>query len=231
MIAKILLVDDDKDILRINSVFLQGVGYECVLAESAKQAYAMIEIENPDLIVLDILLPDGLGIDICEKIRQYTIAPVIFLTSLLDDENKVKALQIGGDDYMTKPYKLAELSARIHANLRRAKMHETKMYEFPPLQINTVNHQVFLAGNEVNLTQKEFQLLLILVENYGTTVTRNTLIKRLWGDENLLTYYINTLQVHVSSLRKKIIPSNSSVIGIKTIRNNGYCFEYDKVKD
>lgn len=225
--TRILLVDDDKDILNINSIYLKREGYECLLAETAEQAYAIIEIENPDLIVLDILLPDGTGIDICKKIRNYTIAPVIFLTSLLDDAKKIEALQFGGDDYMTKPYKLAELSARIQANIRRTKMHGSTMYEFPPLKINVGTYRVFLHHKEVFLTQKEIQLLMILIQHLGTTVTKENLLEQIWGDDPLSGKNINSLQVHVSSLRKKIIPDESSVIGIKTIRNVGYCFEYE----
>lgn len=224
---RILLVDDDKDILNINSIHLQGEGHICLVAETAEQAYAIIELENPDLIILDILLPDGTGIDICKEIRNYTIAPIIFLTSLLGDAKKIEALQIGGDDYMTKPYKLAELSARVQANLRRIQMHQSTLYEFPPLKINIGTYRVFLHNKEVFLTQKEIQLLMILIRNRGTIVTKEYLLQQIWGNEPNSEANIKSLHVHVSSLRKKIIPGESSEIGIKTIRNIGYCFEYE----
>lgn len=223
---RILLVDDDYDILNINSIYLRREGYECLLAETTEQAYAIVELENPDLIVLDILLTDGSGIEICKKIRNSTIAPIIFLTSLLGDAMKIEALKIGGDDYMTKPYKLAELSARIHANLRRVQMHQTKMYEFPPLKIEVTAYRVFLHDQEVFLTQKEMQLLLILVENKGATTRTNDLYHKVWGNHPTESS-IKTLHVHISTLRKKLLLDESSPLSIKTIRNMGYCFQYD----
>ena len=223
---RILLVDDDDDILDINSIYLQREGYECLLATTVEQAYAMVELENPDLIVLDILLTDGSGIDFCKKIRHLTIAPIIFLTSLLDDRTRIEALQIGGDDYMTKPYKLAELSARIHAHLRRLRMHDVKRYEFPPLQIDVSAYRVFMYGNEVFLTQKEMQLLIILVSRQGTIVFTNDLYDRVWGNQPMNESNIKTLHVHISKLRKKLLQDEVSSFQIQTIRNTGYCFLY-----
>lgn len=224
---RILLVDDDEDILNINSIYLQREGYECLIATTVEQAYAIVELENPDLIVLDILLTDGSGIDICQKIRNFTIAPVIFLTSLLGDSTKIEALQIGGDDYMTKPYKLTELSARIHANLRRVQMHQENIYEFSPLKIDVHAYRVFLDDREVFLTQKEMQLLIILVSHQGTIVPTNDLFRKVWGHDPINESNIKTLQVHISTLRKKLLLDEVSLLSIKTVRNTGYCFQYD----
>lgn len=224
---RILLVDDDNDILNINSIYLQQEGYECLLAETAEQTYAIVELENPDLIVLDILLTDGSGIDICKKIRSLTIAPIIFLTSLLGDSTKIEALQIGGDDYMTKPYKLAELSARILANLRRVQMHETQIYEFFPLKINVSEFRVYIHDKEVFLTQKEMQLLTILVRRQGTTIRTDDLYQKVWGIYPVKESNIKTLHVHISKLRKKLLLDEVSPLSIKTIRNTGYCLQYE----
>lgn len=224
---RILLVDDDDDILDINSIYLQREGYECLLATNVYQALTIVELENPDLIVLDILLTDGSGIEVCQKIRTLTIAPIIFLTSLLDDRTKIQALQIGGDDYMTKPYKLAELSARIYAHLRRVRMHDAVRYEFPPLEINVSAYRVFLYDQEVLLTQKEMQLLIILVSHQGTVVTTHDLYQRVWGNQPPLNETnIKKLHVHISTLRKKLLLDEVSSIQIQTIRNTGYCFQY-----
>lgn len=225
---RILLVDDDRDILKINSAYLEREGYDCLLAETLEQAYGIVELENPDLIVLDILLEDGSGIDFCHSIRNITVAPIIFLTSLLEEATKIKALQIGGDDYITKPYKLAELSARIQANLRRARMHETTIYEFPPLKIDVGMNRVFIDNQEVLLTQKEMLLLIILVRNQGTTVRANDLIDQVWGDYPINESSMSTLQVHISTLRKKIKQDDFSLFSIKTIRKLGYSFHYSE---
>lgn len=225
---RILLVDDDQDILNINSIYLEREGYECLLAETLQQAHAIVELENPDLIVLDIMLTDGSGIDFCRKIRDLTIAPIIFLTSLLEEAKKIEALKIGGDDYITKPYKLAELSARIYANLRRMQMYEKKTYEFPPLKIEIESYRVFLHEKEILLTQKEMQLLVILIRNQGTTVRAVDLYEQVWGQPAIDESSMKTLQVHISTLRKKIILDENSPINIKTIRMIGYCFQYEE---
>lgn len=223
---RILLVDDDDDILDINSIYLQREGYTCLTAMNVEQALAIVELENPDLIVLDILLTDGSGMEVCQNIRDRTIAPIIFLTSLLDDRTKIEALQIGGDDYMTKPYKLAELAARIHAQLRRVKMHEAVRYDFPPLEINVSAYRVFLYNQEVFLTQKEMQLLIILVSHQGTVVPTEDLYQRVWGNQTMNETNIKKLHVHISTLRKKLLLDEVPSIQIQTIRNTGYCFMY-----
>lgn len=227
MCASILLVDDDEDILNINSVYLQREGYHCLKAATAEQAYAVIELENPDLIVLDILLGDGSGMEICRNIREFTVAPIIFLTSLLGDSMKVDALRIGGDDYMTKPYRLSELSARIHANLRRVWMHEKKVYHYPPLRIDVSAFRVYLNEQEAVLTQKETQLLIMLVKHAGTAVTSEDLLANVWGNLPKSDSNIRTLHVHISTLRKKLLMDDESPIAIKTVRNTGYCFKYE----
>lgn len=229
MSAHILLVDDDDDILQINQVFLQQEGYAVTVARTVEQAYAIIEIENPDLIVLDILLAEGSGIDICKNIRNFTVAPIIFLTSLVDEATMLEALQIGGDDYMTKPYKLTELHARIYANLRRVRMHETKVYEFPPLKINIATQRVLLHEEEVFLTQKEMQLLLVLVGQIGTTIKSDNLFETVWGTPIINESNMRTLHVHISNLRKKLRMKEQSPHSIKTIRNIGYCFQFEEV--
>ena len=136
-------------------------------------------------------------------------------------------MQIGGDDYITKPYKLAELSARIQANLRRARMYETKVYEFPPLKIDIEAYRVFLHHKEIFLTQKEMHLLIILVRNQGTTVRAEDLYGQVWGDFLVNESSIRTLHVHISTLRKKIMQDEFSLFSIKTIRKIGYCFQYE----
>lgn len=227
MAARILLVDDDDDILNINSIFLQREGYEILIAKTIEQAYAIVELENPDLIVLDILLVGGSGLTVCKNIRNFTIAPIIFLTSLLDDKIKIEALQIGGDDFMTKPYKLTELSARIYANLRRVQMHENKIYELSPLKVNVGANLVFLNEEEVVLTQKETLLLITLIKQRGTTVSANDLYESVWGNAPVNESNIRTLHVHISTLRKKLYMGEDSPLNIKTIRHIGYCLQHE----
>lgn len=225
-VKRILLVDDDQDILNINSILLKREGFQCITATKAEQAYNLVELEKPDLIVLDILLTDGSGIDICHIIRHLTIAPIIFLTSLLDDRTKIEALEIGGDDYITKPYKLTELLVRIQANLRRVQMHEAIIYEFPPLKIDVSTYRVFLYDQEIYLTQKEMQVLIILVSHHGTTVRTEELHQKIWGDGPIRDSNVKALHVHISTLRKKLMLGEISEIYIQTVRHIGYCFQY-----
>ncbi len=223
---QILLVEDDEDILKINNIHLTKQGYDCLLAPSLEKAFEIILQKNPDLIVLDINLPDGSGIMFCKKIRDLTKAPIIFLSCYGTEEDKVKGLMAGGDDYITKPYGLSELAARIHTQLRRINLNDKKIFDYPPIKIDTNSQIAYLDGEDVFLTPKEFQIFLILVNNIGKTINTEDLYKKVWGyspEEGL-----NTIKVHISSIRKKLKLEYDNIAQIKTIRNVGYCFEYEK---
>ena len=221
--TRILLVEDDKDIQKINVVFLARRGYEIVTANTVASASEVINQNNLNLIVLDVQLPDGSGMAFCERIRQTTTVPIIFLTCFGDEKDKIKGLMAGGDDYMTKPYSLSELGARIHAQLRRASLNDIRMIEYPPLRIDRIAQRVYINNTDVVLTPKEYQILLILVENAGRPMTAAELYERLWGLSPMEG--VKTVHVHISSIRKKLNLESDCGVTIKTIRNIGYCFE------
>ncbi len=225
--TQILIVEDDKDILKINFIHLTKEGYDVITAETLEEAYEAVMQNNPGLIVLDIKLPDGSGLTFCEKIRDITSVPIIFLTCFDSEQDKVKGLMVGGDDYLTKPYNLSELSARIYALLRRIQINDTKILEYPPVKIDTTAQIAYLNGEDTLLTPKEYKLLLILVKNMGRPINSSMLYKKLWGIE--AEEGLKTIQVHISSIRKKLKMDADSAAQIKTVRNVGYCFEYEKI--
>ena len=223
--ARILLVEDDEDIQKINTIYLTQQGYGVATAGTIAEATAAVRNERFDLIVLDVQLPDGSGLDFCEKIRQNTIIPIIFLTCSGEEQDKVKGLMAGGDDYMSKPYGLSELAARIHALLRRVKQGNTQILEFPPLRIDKLNQRVYVDGASVVMTPKEYQILILLAENAGRTLPAEELYEKIWGMAPLDG--LKTVNVHISALRKKLNLGDESRIEIRAIRNAGYSLEVD----
>ncbi len=224
--AKILLVEDDADILRVNSIYLKRQNYTVFEATTVDSAYSLLTRENPDLIVLDVRLPDGSGVDLCAKIRQESSVPIIFLTCLGEETDKVEGLMAGGDDYMQKPYSLAELAARIHAMLRRADMNQGKVYRFHGLHVDSASQRVFLENREIPLTAKEYQLLLYMVKRAGQTVPAEEIYEKVWNtfpEEGL-----KTLRVHISTLRSKLKMDYDTPVRFRAVRGSGYIFESDK---
>lgn len=224
--TQILLVEDDMDIQKINTAYLIKQGYDIITADTLESAYEAVTQNNPSLIVLDVQLPDGSGVSFCEKIRGVTSVPIMFLTCFDRERDKVKGLMAGGDDYMTKPYGLAELAARIHALLRRVNINDIKIFEYPPVRVDATAQRAYVDGEDAQLTPKEYQMLLILVKNIGRPIGANQLYQKLWGlapEDG-----IKTIQVHISSIRKKLKMDYDTKAQIKTIRNVGYCFEYEK---
>lgn len=221
-LTRVLLIEDDADILNVNKVFLCGQGYDVISACTLKQAFYAVTDDNPNVIVLDVCMPDGSGLDFCEKIRTITTAPIIFLTCMDDEEDKIRGLMAGGDDYLTKPYSLNELGARIHALRRRMQANEQVVFEYPPVKIDATAHRVYFDGNDAVLSPKEFQLLLLLVKRAGQPVSAKTLYERVWGMEP--AEGLKTLRVHISSIRKKLRMDEIASPQIKTVRGQGYCF-------
>ena len=223
---KILLVEDDRDIQKINSIHLTRHGYDVVTADTLENAYEAVVKSRPDLIVLDVNLPDGSGVSFCETLRGVTTIPIIFLTCDGQEEDKVKGLMAGADDYMTKPYGLSELTARIHALLRRTGFGGSGSLDYPPLKIDTTAHRVYLHGKDALLSHKEYQMLLILAKSAGRPISADEIYEKLWGlePENVA----KTIRVHISSIRKKLKMDGRSNARIITIRNVGYRFEYEK---
>ena len=180
---KILLVEDNEHIMRINAEYLSGKGYELEKAYSLRQAEEKIAKGEPDLIVLDVMLPDGDGIRFCGELRKEHHMPILFLTAKVQKADIIAGLGQGGDDYLTKPYDLDEFGMRIEALLRRAKppVEQFQSYEIGPLRFDMITSRVFINGEELNLTGKEFALLFCLAHNKGRVVSKEELCETVWG--------------------------------------------------
>ncbi len=224
---KILLVEDDKTIASGLDYSLQQDDYETILchnAESAKKVLAE-KLYEIDLCLFDLSLPDGSGYDLCELVKKRSDIPVIFLTALDDEVNVVMGLDMGADDYITKPFRLRELLSRIKSVLRRYhKQSQTQPktnIEIENIRINTLEGKVFKNGEEVLMTALEYRLLLIFANHIGQVLTRNQLLERIWdvaGD----FVNDNTLTVYIKRLREKLEDNPQSPTIIKTIRGLGY---------
>jgi two-component system alkaline phosphatase synthesis response regulator PhoP len=224
---KILVADDDPSIRRLIAELLSTEGFEVMTAEDGEEALVMSRERKPDLIILDIIMPRLDGMEVCRRLRDETSAPIIFLTAKDDITDLVSGLAIGGDDYITKPFKGAELIARVKAALRRADMvrDSTEKEEYVAiggLEIDRKRREVFLDGRPVDLTQTEFDLLWLLASHRGTVFSRKDIVKALWGyDEPGIS---RTIDTHIARLRKKIEKDSSHPEFIKTVTGVGYKF-------
>ena len=221
----IILVEDDEQIRKSLTELLTYKGYTVTAVEGVQKFYESIKKTTYDAYLLDVILPDGSGYDICENIRDKTEAPIIFITSSDDEESVVKGLDIGGDDYITKPFRMSELMSRISANLRRQAMLDTrnsKLYTLGTLSINFNTLEVKKAGKDIQLSPTEFALLEILVYNRGLIVKRNIFFEKLW-DRTGTFVEDNTLTVTISRLKNKLgRMDGSDEAYIDTIRGVGY---------
>jgi DNA-binding response OmpR family regulator len=217
--SEILLVDDDCEVLKTMEEVLSLDGYRPLTAKDAREARAILSRERPDLIVLDIMLPDGNGLDLCREIREKSDAPILFLSGL-SGKNDIRAGLRDGDDYLTKPFDFDILEARIDALLRRA-ARVPKTVTKGPMELNVIAGLALLGGADMLLTQKEFALLLLFAQNEGRVFSAENLYEKVWGlpigDDN------RTLKKHLSNLRKKLKEENSGY-EITAARGEGYCF-------
>jgi len=214
--TRILLVEDETDVLQVNKVFLEEQGYEVFGAETLREARNRLWEYPPDLILLDVLLPDGSGYDFCREIRQISLAPVIFLTCLGEDGDIVTGLKKGGDDYIVKPYNLSVLHARITAQLRRRGA--TTEISLPPLHINLTTGTAKLEGEEIDLTRKEFQLLVYLIENRGLELSQSQIYEGIWNAPPETMG--NTVRMHISRLRQKLRLNDGSAFELSASGQN-----------
>lgn len=213
----ILLVEDDTDLLMNNREYLARRGYRTLTAETLKDAVSLLAREQPDLILLDVNMPDGSGFDFIERVRETNDVPMIFLTCRTDKADMIDGLTRGGCDYITKPFDLDVLLARIEAQLRKAGMQE--VIKRGPLTLNIVPGQAVLAGADMTLAKKEFAILLLLVQNEGRTLTKEYLYEKAWGQP--LLYDDNALYVQMSRLKRKL--EQNEAIELYVSRKEGYC--------
>jgi DNA-binding response OmpR family regulator len=224
--ATILMVEDNKSILEINGEALKMEGYMVVTAETLEKARAALEAVSPDIIILDIMMPDGSGLDFCEEIRNKTTAPIIFLTCMNETEDMVRGLEKGGDDYITKPYHIEVLIARIEANLRRVHMdweNQPSVVRLGPLTLDMTAASAYLDGENLLLKPKEFQLLAFFIRNAGKEFTSGQLYKTIWGmDANGDT---RTVKAHISRLRRKLKMNEDGIFSIEMINRKHYIWK------
>lgn len=218
--ARILLVEDERGVLDVNARFLLGKGYEVLCAETIREARAHFWESPPDLILLDVLLPDGSGYDFCREVRASSSAPVIFLTCLGEDAHIVSGLS-EGDDYMVKPYNLEVLGARVAARLRRSGTLQGRI-ELPPLTIDLAAGSVELENEAILLTRKEFQLLVYLVENRGKELSHAEIYRAVWCAPPETAG--NAVKVNISRLRQKLRLGDASPFELSTLPGRGYMF-------
>ncbi len=226
MSQKILIVDDEPLLVKGLKYGLEQDGYVTEAAYDGKKALELQEKGNFDLIILDLMLPEIDGLEVCQKIREKSDVPIIMLTAKGEDMNKILGLEYGADDYMTKPFNILELKARIKAILRRASNKEAKLGDqiiyVDDFIINTLGRKVTVNGKEINLTAKEFDLLILLATNPGKVFTREELLEIIWGYE----YFgdLRTVDVHIRRLREKIEKNSDNYEYILTKWGVGYYF-------
>jgi two-component system alkaline phosphatase synthesis response regulator PhoP len=224
---KILIVDDEVHILQTLRYNLEKNGYLVCTAGDGRQALSVLEIEKPDLCVLDIMLPELDGTEVCREIRKRSNMPVVMLSAKDQEIDKVLLLEIGADDYITKPFSIYELLARVKAHLRRLgnttrAAQEVTVLTGGDIELDVARQRVTKGGNVVDLAPKEFALLHVLLENRGRVVTRQTLLDRVWGYD----FYGDqqTVNVHIRWLREKIEDDPNDPKHIITVRSRGYLF-------
>jgi len=221
---KILLVEDDLSLIDGLIYSLEKSGFSVAVARTVKEAFAAYKNAEYDLILLDVTLPDGLGFEVCLYIRERSAVPVIFLTASDEEVNIVKGLDIGGDDYITKPFKLNELISRIKALLRRAGLSDQNspgVLQSNGITVKLLENQVIHNGKKFELAGNEYKLLCLFMQNPNIVLTRQTILDRLWdGKGNFVDD--NTLSVYVRRLRGKIEDDPDRPVRLVTIRGTGY---------
>ena len=228
----ILVVEDEESFVEALTVGLSREGFRVRVARDGAEALEMFDAVRPDLVLLDVMLPKVSGVDVCRELRRHSRVPIIMVTAKGAEIDTVVGLEVGADDYVTKPYRLRELVARIRAVLRRTPAADAETassgdaIQVGDVMLDPERHEVSVRGAAVRLPLKEFELLALLLENAGRVLTRDTLIDRVWGSD-----YVGdtkTLDVHIKRLRAKVEPEPSNPTRIVTIRGYGYKYEAPK---
>jgi two-component system, OmpR family, response regulator RegX3 len=222
--SRILIIEDEAAIAEGIAYNLRREGYEVVRAADGETGLAEARRARPDLVLLDLMLPGLSGLEVCQALRREGSLPVIMLTARDTETDKVVGLTVGADDYITKPFSMAELLARVKAVLRRATAppETTDRVEAGDVALDVARHQVLVRGASVELSPKEFDLLRVLMSNRGRVLTRERLLSRIWGEERYVDE--RTVDVHIRWLRRKIEQDPSEPRLIQTVRGTGYRF-------
>jgi two-component system KDP operon response regulator KdpE len=219
-VTRILVVDDEPQFLRALQTNLRGAGYDVVTATTAEQALSSAGLQPPEAIILDLLLPDGRGTEVCRELRRWTDAPIILVSAVGDETEKIAALDAGADDYVTKPFAIGELLARLRAALRRLGPETDPTLRIGELVVDLEKHLVTMRGESVHLTPHEYELLRVLAQNEGKLLTHKAILRQVWGPayQRESSY----LHVFVSQLRRKLEPDPSRPRYILTEPGAGY---------
>jgi two-component system KDP operon response regulator KdpE len=217
---RVLIVDDEPQILRALRATLHGAGYTVDVAATAEEALTAAAAHPPEAVILDLVLPDGNGTDVCRELRSWSDAPVIVLSAIGEERQKIAALDAGADDYVTKPFSVDELLARLRAVLRRRAPEQEPVLAIGDLHIDIPERVVTVAGKRVKLSPHEFDLLRVLAQNRGKLLTHRALLREVWGPAYQVEAHY--LHVYVSHLRKKIEPDPSSPRYLITEPGAGY---------
>jgi two-component system, OmpR family, KDP operon response regulator KdpE len=218
--ARILVVDDEQQILRALRTSLRAAGYEVETAETARDALATAAMRPPEAVILDLVLPDGTGTEVARELRTWSSAPVIVLSAVGEEQEKVAALDAGADDYVTKPVGIDELLARLRAALRRTSVSGQPVITIGELVVDMQKRTVSVAGKPVHLTPHQYELLRLLALNEGKLLTQRTLLQEVWGPG--YDGAANLLHVNVSQLRRKIEPDRARPRYVLTEPGAGY---------
>lgn len=228
---RLLLVEDDKDLAYVTSYALKKENLSVDLADCLTKAEELFEKESYDLIILDVILPDGLGYEFCKKVRIKSNIPIIFLTCCDDEVNVVTGLDLGGDDYISKPYRVKELISRINAALRRNGQVSNKeeIISSGDIKVFTAQYKVLIKDKEIVLTTTEYKLLLAFLSAPHQVLTRSLLLEKIWDVEGNFVED-NTLSVYIKKLRLKLTEVGESFDYISTVRGVGYKWDMDVAK-
>ena len=219
---RILVCDDETQILRALRVILRDAGFEVTPASTAQEALDAASLQAHDAAIIDLVLPDGDGVAVTRTLREWSAMPIILLSALGEEEEKVRALEAGADDYVTKPFGPRELVARLEAGMRRAVPgRESPTLHAGELEVDIAAHAVTLAGEEVHLTKTEFGLLVALMGNRGRLMTHAALLREVWGPA--YEDDVSTLRTHIANLRRKVEPAGGGR-RIRTEPGIGYRF-------
>ncbi len=229
--VRVLVVEDEEPFIDALSIGLDREGFTVTIARDGQEAVQAFAQATFDIVLLDLMLPKMSGLDVCRAIRMTSDVPIIIVSAKGEEVDMVLLLEIGADDYVTKPYRLRELVARIRAVLRRREVHERteggdERISRGPIEMDVEGRRCFVDGDEIKLRKKEFALLQLLLENPGRVLTREVIIDRIWGSD-----YVGdtkTLDVHIKRLRSLVETNPKEPVRITTVRGVGYRFELTK---
>jgi DNA-binding response OmpR family regulator len=222
--SRILIIEDEKDIVRLLKYNLEKEGYTSLSAGDGEVGLAMAQKEKPDLIILDLMLPKLDGMQVCRAIRQESQVPIIMLTAKKEEIDRIVGLELGADDYVTKPFSVRELLARMKTILRRSHPSEPTDSQISAgvLTVDFARYTVHIKGKPVALSSKEFEFLKILIQANGKALTRDQLLEKVWGHEPAMEIDTRTIDQHIARLRDKLGQESKRVI---TVKNVGYRFD------